>query len=506
MKRERNRRSRCRSPSRRSSRAGALIAVVALAIAGRAWGADVWERGWVEARSPHFVILSTMKRDRAVEFARELESFRAALELVMGTGVVQDRVPTIICLLPPGIKGFDNFFRDHYSLMRANYLAVVDSERWRVPLAKHQIVHVMILNSAPFGYPVWLDEGLARLFGTTRVDGDVVEYAKPSGFWERTSGGWMTFDDLLEVRDDSKLPRSTGVWNQSWGLTHYLMYGRRGRDFDTDRRAFFDLIQSGVAQTDSFERAYGVRIVALRSELSRYVSGGLQYFRLALTDGPREVRTTVSDVAPDRVASMLGTLAFFRQRTDAAKRFWDAAIALNPDNADAVARLGDLHSSAGRFDEAQTYYEKAIALEPQNPYHELDYGESFLDRATGAADSAQISSALTEARKHFARSVALDPRIPETFAMNGSTYLFPGESADAAVEAVQTAHAMLPTHPRINLLLAKAFLASGATDKSARLLRLLVTQPDTQEGEADALLRRINAESSTSALHTQSTE
>jgi tetratricopeptide (TPR) repeat protein len=56
-----------------------------------------------------------------------------------------------------------------------------------------------------------------------------------------------------------------------------------------------------------------------------------------------------------------------RDEVDEAKRYWDAALALNPNNTQALVGIGDYHKFANRFDEAQPYDEKAIALEPQTP-------------------------------------------------------------------------------------------------------------------------------------------
>jgi FimV-like protein len=84
--------------------------------------------------------------------------------------------------------------------------------------------------------------------------------------------------------------------------------------------------------------------------------------------------------------------------------------------------------------------------------------------------------------------------------MTGSSYLFPGEATAKGLDALIAAHAMLPTHPRINVLLAKAYLQSGDRAKAERLLRLLVIQ--TESGavqEAQKLLEGLPAESNAEA-------
>ncbi len=130
---------------------------------------------------------------------------------------------------------------------------------------------------------------------------------------------------------------------------------------------------------------------------------------------------------------------------DEAKPYVDAAIALDPRNGAALVALGDLHTFAGRFDEAQRYYEQAIAADPKNAYHELAYGEFFLAKANAGGDAETIANNLIEARRRFARSDALDPTVPETLAMNGATYLFPGQSIDKGIASLVAAREMLPS-------------------------------------------------------------
>src|SRR5262249_53566131 len=157
------------------------------------------------------------------------------------------------------------------------------------------------------------------------------------------------------------------------------------------------------------------------STLAHYANGKTHYYRTLLAEPLPTFQAQVVPVAADSIAAQLGLQLFLSHHVDEAKRYWDAALVLNPNNTLALVGLGDVNKYAGEFDTAEPYYEKAMGLEPENAYHELDYAEYFFDRAQTSKDAGEVANLLTEARRHFARSYKLDPNDPETLAMNGAT-------------------------------------------------------------------------------------
>jgi FimV-like protein len=166
---------------------------------------------------------------------------------------------------------------------------------------------------------------------------------------------------------------------------------------------------------------------------------------------------------------------------------------LNPENTLALVGVGDSFKFAKRFDEAQPYYEKALALEPENASIELDYAEYFLDRARASNGPEEVTTYLTEARRHFLRSYKIDPQNPETLAMNGASYLRPGESMAKALESLKAAHAMLPSQAQIKYLLAAAYVMNGEPEKAEPMLRSVIAwgAGGTAE-EATKLLQQLS--------------
>jgi len=452
---------------------------------------ELWERRWIEVRSAHFVIVSTVAEQRTVELARDLERFRSAVQILTNIGRFEERIPTKVYVLPHADKklGFKGSIKGYFwPKMRANYAAVVPGANVGLDdVLKHEYMHFLVHNRDTLSYPTWFDEGFAEVFQTLTTRGDRIDYGQPTRVWVDwlANHSWLPLDQLLDTRDIFKLSAASRAmfYAQSWVLMHYLMFGREDGNFGVEATSFLKRVESGAGSSDAFEQAFGIPVSKLRDTLVKYVSGELRDMSLSnqsLPDAPTEV----VPVAADSIAAQLGLLAWQFGEFDEAKRYWDPALVLNPNNTLALAGLGGYHKRAGRLDEAQRYYEKALALEPQNAHAELDYGEYFLDRARAAKNSDEIATNLTEARRHFARSYQLDPQDPETLAMIGASYLPPGGSPDKALESLTAAHEMLPSQAQIKYLLALAYVMSGESAKAEPLLRSIIAWG--QEGPAGA--------------------
>jgi FimV-like protein len=483
-----------------------LTLVVLLTFAATAVAADeLWDHPWLEVSSPHFVIVSALAKERTVELARELESFRGAAQVVMNVAGIEERIPTTVYVLPYRVeklgfkKSIAGFFMPQ---MRANYAAVIPVSGRLDETIKHEYVHFLVRNRDGVGYPPWLDEGFAEVLQTMTTRGRTIEYGKPirERYQWLYNGQWMPFAQLLEIRDVADLDRADTpmFYAQSWLLMHYLMAGQHERKFDAQQQGFFDLLEAGASPTDAFEQAFELPVMRIRFTLTRYNKAKPRPIRARLSQSLPEVTTRALTVSADSIAAQMGALLLLRGDRDEAARYWNAALAMNPNNGAALVGLGDIHLLAGRFDAARAYYEQAIAAEPLNAYHELDYGEYFLARARAGDDTTRIAGDLATARRHFARSYELDPRNPETLAMNGASYLFNGEPLHKALESLTLAYQMLPSQPGIKLLLAQAYAESGERAAATRLLRSLIawSHADTA-AEARKLLARLDAVDST---------
>lgn len=475
---------------------------------------EFWEQPWIEVRSPHFIIVSALSEQRTVELVKGLEDFRAAAEVVIRLANLTDRIPTRIYVfdrrdadfVDTGIAGW------FMPRMRANYAVVIpNSSLGFGATIKHEYLHYLLHNADATRYPRWFDEGFATKFETMEVHDKVIEFGQPPPYALQNLqyGTWLSFDTVLGTRNIFKLAGNARemFYLQSWLLVYYLTE-RANHDFGAEMRAYLASSEAGARPVDAFNAAFGVRPEQLRPILYDYLRNKLRTTTIIVNEPfpARPIQTAA--VTTDSIAAELGALLLLRGRELEAKRYFDAALTTKPDNGAALVGLGDLLKFAGKFDDAQPYYEKAISIEPKNPYHELDYGEYFADRAS--VQTERLSADSIEARRHFARAYALDPNIPETLAMNGSTYLNEGRSIDKALASLSEAYAMLPAQPDIAMLLARAYAQSNRKADAVKLVRACIawgSESSTKDADAATeLLEKWGASDETATPSTPSSD
>jgi tetratricopeptide (TPR) repeat protein len=472
----------------RSSGFSLLVAAL-LGAAAPAAAKDILDYPWIRVRTPHFVIASAQGAEKTHELAAELENFRTLAELLTNIGRFEERIPTKMYLLPKIERelGFGGFLAGYFhSGMRANYAAIIPSGGNSDEVLKHEYVHFLIHNRDRRIYPTWFDEGFADLLGTLRVKNGVsFEYGKPMPTrisW-LLNAPWLPAKTLLHARETASLGRDRGAmfYAQSWLLVHYLMLGNTG--FAARNSDFLKRREGGEPVEAAFEAAFGISVGSLTLKLQRYLPK-LVYYRGALKQPLPAVEASTRPLGRAEIAAELGALALQVRGPGAARPYFEAALAAEPNHGPALTGVGDLHKFAGRFEEAKPFYERAIALEPADENHELDFGEYFLDLATreaaGDENAERIHEHLVEARRHFMRAYQLNPENPEILAMNGATYLFGGEDAAKGLESLEAAHILVPSQTQIRMLLARGYAAAGELGKARQQLETLLawTHPE----------------------------
>src|SRR6266446_10321248 len=159
-----------------------LVAFVPFLAGARASaGADV-NQGWIEVRSPHFVVSSNAGEKEARRIADQFEQIRTLFHTAFANLRVDPAQPVLILaaknentmkmLLPEDweVKGhvhpaglYQQGEDKHYVILR------VDSEGANPFHALyHEYTHALLhLNFT--GLPLWLDEGLAEFYGNSQL-------------------------------------------------------------------------------------------------------------------------------------------------------------------------------------------------------------------------------------------------------------------------------------------------------------------------------------------------
>jgi tetratricopeptide (TPR) repeat protein len=456
----------------------AALVLLSLLAAAPAVAEELWERRWLEVRTTNFVLTSALQEKRSLEVARELETFRRAVEHVTNIGELAGGTPTQVYLLPNRIVEW-GLTRTTGSYLIASMggntlVAAPQPSRWLELALRHDYSHFLVRRGARFAYPSWYDEGLADLLSTLRVENGVLEFGRaPEARARCLSEPWIGFERVLGTTNANRLSgRGAGMfYAQSWLLVHHLLLGRKGGDVAGETERFLALLQAGSPPQDAFEEAFALKVAHLDRVLRRYLRR-LPYVKTRVADPFVVVDARARPLAPDEVAARLGRLALARGEPLRAAPLADAALASNGKNARALGVRAAAYEAEGDFARAEPLRRRAVELEPDEALHELGLGSHFLERANRATDLETTRSWLAEARHHLARSHRLDADNAETLALHGASYLLEAGPPDPqkAIASLEAAHDRLPSHPAIKRILAEAYLANADAARAQPLL------------------------------------
>jgi len=455
----------------------AAIALTIAATSGQADAKKLYERAWLEARSPSFLVISSVNEKKTRTLVQELEDFRQIVSVFTTATELKPRVPTVLYVFPGPFKDIGltdpivGFLRPG---MRANY-AVVRPDGG-APLShsiQHEYTHFVARNQGGQAYPRWYDEGFAEVLATVNLRDGKFDFgnASPGRLYDLNFGVWMKYARLIDDKQTVDLSRREGAmyYAEAWALVHYLTWGRPGVDTDTQLSAYLAARERGIAADTAFEEAFDVDLDQLDGDVRRYMSKAR--YKSGTLKHPFEGReVSMRKMAADEVAAALGNLCIVTGHFKAALPYAEAALRANPRNARALVDRADLYKFAGEFQAAEPLYEQAIAIEPASDLHHLDFAEYWLDRLRADEDSGARATYLGRAREELLAARKLNDRNPETLAMYGNTFLIAPVDAAAAVDALEQAQQLLPSEVQIKFMLARAYVAAGRRRDARPLL------------------------------------
>jgi cytochrome c-type biogenesis protein CcmH/NrfG len=460
----------------------ALLAVLILGLAAPARALPVRE-DWVELRSPHFTLFSNAGEKKAAALAADLERLRDVLQQLSPGLALSSPVPSYLYVFKDA-KSFQPYQKlyngqplksDGYFLSQpfANYVTVNgDSNGHEREVLYHEFIHYVMRNN--YGaLPLWLHEGLAEYYSTfdpgkdqARIGLPVPEHVR----WLREHT-FIPLATLFAVTESSpeynEASRRGSFYSESWALVHYLISGspeRRQQAIELLRQA-----QAGTPPARLFEKAYGADPAALERELRTYLKSYIfQFSRVTVRPAVAVSLETRAMPWPDvltRLGELLAGLESGHQ--PAAEEHFKAALALQPDHAAALAGLGFLRESAERPSEARPLYEKAARLAPDDPRIQYLYARNLLEEP--GEDSLRL------ARAALQKVVKARPEFGEAWASLGYSYQSEQNLGPEAVQALETAHRLLPGRIDVVHNLAIAYARTGRQAEAKELVDRVMT-------------------------------
>jgi hypothetical protein len=358
---------------------------------------------WLRVGTEDFTIITSLREKEAQAWAAEFAQYIAALRNYFHADQLRLSPLTVVVFArerdferyrPLDAKGkpleVAGFFSRPQSWAVAGLAGAGVSEEVRRTIF-HEGVH-WFLSGEETVNPVWLEEGLAEVFSTFRVNGQQAEWGHAieqhvgllrRGYPEPLERLLFTGHDALFGDDDL---RTSMVYAQSWAFVHFLIYGQHG----IPRRAlsnYTGLVQTGIKLDEAFRQAFGKSYGEMDRLLAEYLRGG-RYFvtKQPLATVPEAKMETATAV---EVQDALARLALAGHRYDLAVTHARAVTAGVPDDPRSHEVLGLALKLQG--DEAGARVEYALAVKHGSkdflPYFELACAaqNAGIDSTTGSA-------------------------------------------------------------------------------------------------------------------------
>jgi hypothetical protein len=239
-----------------------------------------WDRS-VEAKVGHYWIKTDLPADEANalarhlnimygEYSRRLARLPVRAQEKLNVMIFQDRIDYQLTLrarfgINPGNSG-GIFFVTRSATALAFWTG--DLSRRRVEhVIQHEGFHQFAYSRFGDDLPMWVNEGLAELFGEAVVIGDQVLLGQSTprvinaikSAIETNSS--IPFDQMLSMSskqwsESLSTDRAALNYHQAWSMIHFLIYGEGGKYVN-----LFDLylkhLNNGLPSHEAFKRAFG---------------------------------------------------------------------------------------------------------------------------------------------------------------------------------------------------------------------------------------------------------
>jgi tetratricopeptide (TPR) repeat protein len=149
-------------------------------------------------------------------------------------------------------------------------------------VAVHEYVH-LVARHLGLKYPTWLNEGVADLYSTLRMQGDkaLVGDLVPGRMQTLFTEKWIPLPVLLSATQSSPFynekNKASSFYGESWALAHMLQLSPQ---YAPKYSEFLKILQSGADSVAALENAYGKPISEIEKDLQSYFRGNQFYGRL----------------------------------------------------------------------------------------------------------------------------------------------------------------------------------------------------------------------------------
>ena len=392
--------------------------------------------------------------------------------LPAGTAVVLDGHGDL------GRTGLDD--RDSYVFVGPHRTYIVltdpDSEESLEELL-HLYFHEMAALNIP-NAPLWLQEGLAAFYSTTRWsdDGGQLITGLPIDSYVRrvrNTRDLMGLTRLSEITSTSEaydeVERDSMFYAESWALVHYLMTRDGGLGHDQTAE-LVRLVATGSPFEEAVEDAFDVGFRSILSDFDDHVEGRGIYPQLTLGLDPAIARTTPNGEVPEfEAATHLGALLITAGLPREAETQLGRAIALGRNSAQPYTALAPLLIDQERFDEARIGLDRALSGQGSDHMTHYYYALALIREVSelGASQQARVERELRTA-------IDINPEFADGYHELAMSLMDTPDRTDEAVDLLQTALDLDPGHPDYLVTYSQILIEQGRFDDARNVLLPLI--------------------------------
>lgn len=467
---------------------------------------------WRSVRTNNLFVIGNADPEKLRQVAAWLEFFHSAFGRLVSRNVLESSVPTTVILFrddasflpfkplyqgrPANITGYFQAGDD------VNYIAISMDPRLRDPFrtAFHEYVHLHVKDNVPSA-PLWLDEGLAEVYGSLQFSSGEALIGTPIGGYLRL----LREQELLPLKTLFSIGTGSDHYNeddkagifygQSWALVHYLMLGDRGRQ--DQFKKFLQHVSRGDDTAKAIEDSFGMALPALEQEFRAYVRrGDFSPQRVTGLDPQTYAAYTAmqrTSLSEGEANYYLGDLLSHIGRSNDAERYFKQAIALEPGFLPAHASLGLMYATQRRYAEAKKHLEKAASSTESHMTHYL-YAYVLSRESVEQDGRIRDFPAETTAvmREQLLRAIKLAPDYAPAYYLLGLINLVKNERLDEALEMAQKARQLAPSRSGYGLLLAQIHISRSDAQEARQILEPLTRDSDQSiKAEAQYFLESL---------------
>jgi tetratricopeptide (TPR) repeat protein len=437
------------------------------------------DQSWQRITSKHFFFISAAGEKRTREMAEQLETLAAALGRLNPRfdPTRAGRTQVYVFARKREVQPYFDFLTNRsgahvtgvFVSQKNNGGAIVmlagNAREDHTPF--HELVHWLIqTGSEP---PLWLEEGLAEVFGHSDLrSGSLYVGAGVQAHIDVLKRRDMPLENVFRVvRESDTYNLAEGqalFYAKSWAVVDWLL--RR------DNAAFYDFfhdVESGTAVDVALQKRYAMSVKDLERAVSAY-GGKLAKpeFGVKMPIPETDKSVTVATIDRAELLYELGHFfAHFDELSAEAERHFRAAIDANPRQARALAGIAVLRANNKLYDDATNYFEKAIAADPKDAQIHIEYAEALMQNEIGPLAQAEDVEPDDAPRFRKARALAqkaLDLGAEPARATGdvGTSYIVEKpEDLGPGIATLEKAHALLPNRTDFALHLFSMYRRSG---------------------------------------------